>query len=76
MILYCATDGRIMRTGDAVYFPFESLQAISHHIAWKFGPQADVTMLHKRWIDCDITINNVYFDVAFNLPSNYYVVYF
>jgi hypothetical protein len=32
-------------------------------------------MLHKKWIDCDVTINYVFFDVAFNLPSNYYVVY-
>jgi hypothetical protein len=28
MILYCATDGRIMRTGDAVYFKGHELAAI------------------------------------------------
>jgi hypothetical protein len=41
-----------------------------------FSPQADVTVLHKQRIDCDVTINYVYTDVPFNLPSNNYVVYF
>jgi hypothetical protein len=27
--------------------------------------QVHVTILHKRRIDCDVTINYVYFDVAF-----------
>ena len=38
-----------------------------------YCPQADVTILDERRIDCDVTIIYVYFDVAFNLLSNYYV---
>jgi hypothetical protein len=41
-----------------------------------YCPQADVTMLDERTIDCDVTIIYVYFDVAFSLLSNYYVNYY
>ena len=41
-----------------------------------YCPQADVTILDERRIDCDVTIIYVYFDVAFDLLSNYYVNYF
>jgi hypothetical protein len=58
---------------------FKSLRAISPDIARKlFGPQADVTILHRWRIDCDATIKYVYFDVAFKLlrlilnPSCFY----
>jgi hypothetical protein len=41
-----------------------------------YCPQADVTILDERRINCDVTIFYVYFDVALNLLSNHYVNYF
>jgi hypothetical protein len=67
-----------------IYFQFHILFFL-WKVCWQYHtilpgniycPQADVTTLDERRIDCDITIIYVYFDVAFNLMSNYYVNYF